>query len=72
MIIGYGRVSTDVQSLESQLASLRAAGAEKFFAEKMSGARADRRRLAKAIEALQAGDMHGRPIVQETVTDTPD
>jgi hypothetical protein len=56
MIIGYGRVSTDGQSLESQLASLKAAGAEKVFAEKISGARADRRALASAIKALAPGD----------------
>ena len=57
MIIGYARVSTDGQSLESQLASLKAAGAEKVFAEKISGARADRRALASAIKALSAGDV---------------
>jgi DNA invertase Pin-like site-specific DNA recombinase len=56
MIIGYARVSTDGQSLESQLASLKAAGAEKVFAEKISGAKTDRRQLQRAIEALQAGD----------------
>ena len=57
MIIGYARVSTDGQSLESQLASLEAAGAEKVFAEKISGASADRRALASAIKALSAGDV---------------
>jgi DNA invertase Pin-like site-specific DNA recombinase len=57
MIIGYGRVSTDGQSLESQLASLKAAGAEKVFAEKVSGAKTDRRQLASAIKALEAGDV---------------
>ena len=57
MIIGYARVSTDGQSLESQQASLAAAGAERVFAEKVSGAVTDRKALTKAIAALGAGDL---------------
>jgi DNA invertase Pin-like site-specific DNA recombinase len=57
MIIGYARVSTDGQSLDSQQALLKAAGAEKIFAEKISGAVTDRKALAKAIAALSAGDV---------------
>src|SRR5215510_1147844 len=57
MIIGYARVSTDGQSLEAQQASLKAAGAERIFAEKISGAVTDRKALAKAVGALQAGDI---------------
>jgi DNA invertase Pin-like site-specific DNA recombinase len=52
MVIGYARVSTDGQSLEAQQAALKAAGAEKIFAEKVSGAVTDRKALAKAIAAL--------------------
>jgi len=52
MIIGYGRVSTDGQSLEAQEALLKAAGAERIFAEKISGAITDRKALAKTIAAL--------------------
>jgi DNA invertase Pin-like site-specific DNA recombinase len=57
MIVGYARVSTDGQSLEAQQAALRQAGAEKVFAEKISGAVSDRKALAKAIAALGAGDV---------------
>jgi DNA invertase Pin-like site-specific DNA recombinase len=57
MIVGYGCVSTDGQSLESQEASLEAAGAERIFAEKISGAITDRKALAKAIAILGPGDV---------------
>src|SRR5262249_47430517 len=57
MIVGYARVSTDGQSLEAQQSALKANGAEKIFAEKVSGAKSDRKQLAKAIDALGAGDV---------------
>jgi DNA invertase Pin-like site-specific DNA recombinase len=57
MILGYARVSTDGQTLDAQLASLKAAGAERIFSEKISGAVTDRKALAKAIAALQGGDV---------------
>jgi DNA invertase Pin-like site-specific DNA recombinase len=57
MIVGYARVSTDSQTLDAQQSALAAAGAEKVFAEKVSGAITDRKALAKAIAALGAGDV---------------
>jgi DNA invertase Pin-like site-specific DNA recombinase len=57
MIVGYARVSTEGQTLEAQHATLTAAGAERVFAEKISGAVTDRKALAKAIAALGAGDV---------------
>jgi DNA invertase Pin-like site-specific DNA recombinase len=57
MIIGYARVSSDGQTLDAQLASLRAAGAEKVFSEKESGAKTDRRALQRALAALSQGDV---------------
>jgi len=57
MIIGYARVSTDGQTLDAQQTSLKAAGAERVFAEKVSGAVTDRRQLARAIAALAPGDV---------------
>jgi len=55
-IIGYARVSTDGQSLQSQTEALRLAGASKVYSEKQSGARSDRPQLAKAVAALAEGD----------------
>ena len=57
MIIGYARVSTDGQTLDAQQSALLAAGAEKIFAEKVSGAVTERKALTRAIEALGVGDV---------------
>ena len=58
MIVGYARVSTDGQTLDAQRATLKVAGAEKVFAEKVAGAKTNHRvQLAKAIDALAAGDV---------------
>jgi len=54
---GYARVSTDGQTLDAQVAQLKAAGAEKVFCEKVSGARADRPELARLLRALSSGDV---------------
>jgi DNA invertase Pin-like site-specific DNA recombinase len=56
-IYGYARVSTDGQSVAAQDAALRAAGGIKVFAEKASGAKTDRKALAKAIATLDEGDV---------------
>jgi DNA invertase Pin-like site-specific DNA recombinase len=55
-IIGYARVSTDGQSLQSQTEALHSAGCGRVYSEKISGAYADRPQLAKAIQALGNGD----------------
>jgi DNA invertase Pin-like site-specific DNA recombinase len=57
MIVGYGRVSTVQQDYEGQLAALKAAGVDKVFVEKISGAVTDRQQLAKAIASLGDGDV---------------
>jgi DNA invertase Pin-like site-specific DNA recombinase len=51
------KVSTDGQTLDAQQSALKAAGAERIFAEKISGAITDRKQLSKAIAALQSGDV---------------
>jgi DNA invertase Pin-like site-specific DNA recombinase len=56
-IYGYARVSTDGQTLEGQIDQLAKAGAIKVFSEKESGAKSDRAQLAKAIAALDTGDV---------------
>jgi DNA invertase Pin-like site-specific DNA recombinase len=46
-----------VRPLDAQIAQLKAAGAEKVFREKVSGARADRPELARLMRSLSAGDV---------------
>src|SRR5215471_11923212 len=54
--IGYARVSTDGQSLQSQTEALHLAGCGRVYSEKQSGVYTDRPQLAKAIAALAEGD----------------
>ena len=57
MLIGYARVSTDDQDLQLQRSDLHAAGCERLFEEKQSGARRDRPELRRLMEHLRAGDV---------------
>ncbi len=56
MLIGYARVSTQDQNLELQLEALAKAGCKKVFEDKISGTRAERPGLNKALEMLREGD----------------
>lgn len=58
MLIGYARVSSDGQSLDSQVAQLKEVGCRYVFQEKIGGAsRANRPELAKAIRKLSQDDV---------------
>lgn len=54
--IGYARVSTRDQNLDLQLAALKGAGCDRIFEDTMSGTKAGRPGLAKALETLREGD----------------
>jgi DNA invertase Pin-like site-specific DNA recombinase len=58
-LIGYARVSTYGQTLDSQLAQLRAAGcsSRNIYREKVTGARPDRRELNRMLAKLAPGDL---------------
>jgi DNA invertase Pin-like site-specific DNA recombinase len=56
MLIGYARVSTQDQNLELQREALIRAGCQKLFEDKVSGTRAERPGLAKALEILREDD----------------
>src|SRR5262252_4924272 len=57
--IGYARVSTYGQTLDSQLEQLRTAGcsSRNIYREKVTGARADRRELNRMLGKLAPGDV---------------
>jgi DNA invertase Pin-like site-specific DNA recombinase len=57
MLLGYARVSRDVQDTGTQLAALRAAGCERIFEEKASGGRWDRPELHRLLDHLRPGDV---------------
>jgi DNA invertase Pin-like site-specific DNA recombinase len=56
-LFGYARVSTDGQSLTAQIAELKAVGCTEVFQEKISGAKSDRKQLAKLMQRIGAGDV---------------
>lgn len=57
MLIGYARVSTQDQNLDLQIEALTKAGCTRIFEDKISGSRAKRPGLAKAMEMLREGDI---------------
>ena len=56
VLIGYARVSTQDQNLDLQTEALTKAGCKKIFTDKISGSRAERPGLTKALEMLREGD----------------
>ena len=56
MLIGYARVSTTGQNLESQIEHLQAVGCDKIYQEKLTGFDRRRPQLEKMLASLQSGD----------------
>ena len=57
MKYGYARVSTDGQSVDTQVRQLTKAGCKKVYREVASGAKTDRSQLRRALDQLAAGDV---------------
>jgi DNA invertase Pin-like site-specific DNA recombinase len=55
-IVGYTRVSTQDQNLNSQIDALKAAGAEHTYSDKLTGKNADRPGLTDCLKFLRSGD----------------
>ena len=72
MIFGYARVSTDAQDLTNQLAALKAAGREKIFRDKLTGAHADRPQLQALLRKVATGDVVIVSAVDRLSRDTTD
>ena len=57
MKLGYARVSTEDQNLELQRPRLKAAGCEKLFEEKISGAKRHRSELERLLGEIRKDDV---------------
>lgn len=57
MILGYARVSTKDQSLDGQNDALKAAGAERIFADTITGTARARPELDRLLKELRPGDV---------------
>jgi len=57
MLIGYARVSTIGQNLESQIEHLQAEGCDKVFQEKLTGFDRRRPQLEKMLKQIEPGDV---------------
>lgn len=57
MIIGYARISTTEQNLDAQRDALEQAGAERIFADRVSGKERTRPELNRLLEQLRKGDV---------------
>ena len=55
--VGYARVSTTGQNLDTQLEALRAAGVVRIYQEKISGAKRDRPQLDAMLDYVRQGDV---------------
>jgi DNA invertase Pin-like site-specific DNA recombinase len=55
--VGYARVSSIGQNLDSQIDALKAAGCKKIFTDKMTGSRMDRPGWDQLMEYVRPGDI---------------
>ena len=56
-VFGYARVSTTGQDYNGQIADLQAAGCQRIYREKISGAKTDRVELGKLLKAIGQDDV---------------
>jgi hypothetical protein len=59
--LGYARVSTVGQTLDTQLEQLRGTGCTKIYREKVTGAHSDRRELLKMLKVKTPTKIGSRP-----------
>ena len=72
MLIGYARVSTTGQNLESQIEHLQAEGCDKIFQEKLTGFDRRRPQLEKMLETLKPDDALLVTSLERLARSTPD
>jgi len=57
MILGYARVSKDDQNIDAQTDALKGAGAERIYADTISGSIKKRPELDRMLDQLREGDV---------------